>query len=384
MHLLLRALTSLHIGNNRIPIEHMHEIIAVVEAAPAMKVLCGVPFRDKTIAELDVRGQSLGVEGAVVVSRYLERNGALEILRMGNTQLAAKEAGRALAGALARNSVLKELDVSGNDWYTNSGDQGDGVGFAKELAVGIGANRSLVKFDVSKSSLCADGATLVAAALQDNHVMTDLNISDNHMTLGGSNISRAGSNYREMSGVVAMSNAIPTMGALTSLNISNNHLGICDDLPEGWTHDGSYYDCYRHHRVGNQRSPPAGAQSTGVRALADSIKNHGAFVSANLLGNNIGAEQARQLAAILKAHPTLKSLCGNEGGEAELDMSGQNLGADGVAMLAPEIVANGALTSLNMSSNGIGGRWDSSSCLAAEALQRITEVCHARSVELAI
>ena len=58
----------------------MNEIIALVEAKPTMKVLCAVPFRDKTITELDVSGQSLGVEGAVVIRRYLENNGALTSL----------------------------------------------------------------------------------------------------------------------------------------------------------------------------------------------------------------------------------------------------------------------------------------------------------------
>ena len=73
----------------------------------------------------------------------------------------------------------------------------------------------------------------------------------------------------------------------------------------------------------------------------------------NILKNNIGNEQAQNLAAILKEHATLRSLCGNKGDETELDMSGKRMGADGAIMLAPEIVANGALTSLDLSSNRI-------------------------------
>ena len=89
----------------------------------------------------------------------------------------------------------------------------------------------------------------------------------------------------------------------------------------------------------------------GVIALAGAIKNNGALVSANLLNNKIGVEQAQNLATILKEHASLKSLCGNKGDETELDMSGKEMGADGAIMLAPEIVANGAMTSLNVSSN---------------------------------
>ena len=74
-------------------------------------------------------------------------------------------------------------------------------------------------------------------------------------------------------------------------------------------------------------------------------------MTANLLNNRIGVEQAQKLVAVLKEHPTLKSLCGNKGDETELDMSGKEIGADGAIMLVPEIVTNGALTSLNLAGN---------------------------------
>ena len=72
---------------------------------------------------------------------------------MANNEMATKEAGQALAGALAGNSVLKELDVSGNDWYSNNTDRGDGAGFAQELAVGVKNNGALTSLNVSDNSL---------------------------------------------------------------------------------------------------------------------------------------------------------------------------------------------------------------------------------------
>jgi hypothetical protein len=68
-----------------------------------------------------------------------------------------------------------------------------------------------------------------------------------------------------------------------------------------------------------------------------------------VLGNKIGIEQAQVLAAILKEHSTLKSLCGHEGDETELNMSGKNIGAAGAIMLAPEIVDNGAMSKFTFS-----------------------------------
>ena len=87
--------------------------------------------------------------------------------------------------------------------------------------------------------------------------------------------------------------------------------------------------------------------------FADTASAIRALVSANLLYNNIGIEQAQNLATIFKEHATLKSLCGNKGDETELDMSGKRIGPAGAIMLAPEIAANGALASLDLSQNEI-------------------------------
>jgi hypothetical protein len=54
--------------------------------------------------------------------------------------------------------------------------------------------------------------------------------------------------------------------------------------------------------------------------------------------NDIGIEQAKALADILKEHPALKFHCGNKDDETELDMSGKNMRAEGAIMLVPEII----------------------------------------------
>jgi hypothetical protein len=92
---------------------------------------------------------------------------------------------------------------------------------------------------------------------------------------------------------------------------------------------------------------------SGVISLANAIPDMGAISSVNLLMNSIGIEQAQALASILKAHPTLKSLCGNKGDETELDMSGKKMESWDAIMLAPEITDNGAMMSLNLASNNL-------------------------------
>jgi hypothetical protein len=88
--------------------------------------------------------------------------------------------------------------------------------------------------------------------------------------------------------------------------------------------------------------------------LAIQPQDKGAISSVNLLKNSIGVAQAEAFVSILKEHPTLKSLCGNNGNETELDMSGKMRGAGDVIMLVPEIIDNGAMASLNLASNSLG------------------------------
>ena len=69
----------------------------------------------------------------------------------------AVQAGKALAEMLKVNSILRELDVSANaptSHYT------DGPGFAKELAIGVGANGALNKLTISGDSRRSEAVTI--------------------------------------------------------------------------------------------------------------------------------------------------------------------------------------------------------------------------------
>jgi Leucine-rich repeat (LRR) protein len=89
----------------------------------------------------------------------------------------------------------------------------------------------------------------------------------------------------------------------------------------------------------------------GVIALANAISDMGAISSVNLLKNDIGVAQAEDLVSILKGHLTLKSLCGNKGNETALDMSGKMNGAADAIMLVTEIIDSRALLQLDVSDN---------------------------------
>ena len=85
-------------------------------------------------------------------------------LNISANSILSKESGKALADALAQNTVLKSLDVSDNQNKWNDGTiKGtlDGAGFAKELAIGLGINGALVSLDISKNRIPDDQQQVV-------------------------------------------------------------------------------------------------------------------------------------------------------------------------------------------------------------------------------
>jgi hypothetical protein len=73
------------------------------------------------------------------------------VLSLKNNALGTKEAGKVLGEMLKENSVLKELDLSDNKYY--SGGWKTDPEFAEELAAGIKDNGALTQLDISDNKL---------------------------------------------------------------------------------------------------------------------------------------------------------------------------------------------------------------------------------------
>jgi hypothetical protein len=113
-------MTSLHVGRNSIPKKEMREIMALAMRMDSMKILCEVPFKDKTLTALDVSGKNLGTEGALVVAEYLDGNGALTSLNLSLNNLKA-EGGKIVAEAIkvtdnAMAVVLAPFSCPSDHW----------------------------------------------------------------------------------------------------------------------------------------------------------------------------------------------------------------------------------------------------------------------------
>jgi hypothetical protein len=131
---------------------------------------------------------------------------------------------------------------------------------------------------------------------------------------------------------------VPVMGGLTSINLSGNYLcGIRTD---------SYGDQHGTYTA------------EGITAITDALRVNGGLTKLSLAENELGEEGTKAIGEALEQNKTLK----------ELDISkfphrgsGSNIGGSaGAKHVAKMLGVNGALTTLNLSSNEIGGHWDRS------------------------
>jgi hypothetical protein len=155
-------------------------------------------------------------------------------------------------------------------------------------------------------------------------------------------------------GAIMLVPEIVDNGALKSLNLAANNLGRLV-LPEGWSgpdHGGEYRDPNGEY---HQQAP---AGSNAMIAIANGIKDMGGISSVNPLKNNIPVKHAQELVKIMQSKEKLVTLCGLSKEETELDFSGQRLDAGDAVLIANDISDIRALTSLNVSSNSFGSRWD--------------------------
>ena len=147
---------------------------------------------------------------------------------MGKNNIATKEAGEALGQALAHNSMLKELDISGDGYFTGI----DGPGFAKGIADGISANGALTSLDLSRNELRTEGAKHVAQAIK-GHVSAlrfDWYHFERDLTFGSTAVVYGYSYYNTTKGALETitfgdKQAVTMKTSMTEAKLSGKELG---------------------------------------------------------------------------------------------------------------------------------------------------------------
>jgi hypothetical protein len=82
--------------------------------------------------------------GVILLAGAIKNNEALTSLNMSKNHITGAEAGKALGDALAGNTVLKELDLSGERHSPNMD-----IGFVQAFTPGLSDNGALIKLGIS-------------------------------------------------------------------------------------------------------------------------------------------------------------------------------------------------------------------------------------------
>lgn len=307
--------------------------------------------------------------GAIALANAIKTHVQLVTLTMRGNTLKGVATGRAMGDAIATNTVLRELDLSSPgeriiDGIRQCFHPGDAA-FVEAFAVGLRANKTLTRLDLSNNPLYASGCKALADSLRGNHVMAELKLSVCDLSRDAT---RSATN---ISGVLAMCDAIPTMRALARLDMDANGLGKYT-LPLGWSEkygNAAGYG-YVHTDGRTQRDAPNGSNAVGGSALANAIRANPTLSSVNILKNEIPAEQAEMLVKVMRSNASLTTLCGLSGHETALDYNRHDLGDGDAVLVANDIRNHKAVTHLNLGNNAILSR--ASGKALAEALAHNT------------
>jgi Ran GTPase-activating protein (RanGAP) involved in mRNA processing and transport len=318
-----QIITNLNISSNNMTYDHgdMSGVVALADAIPDMGALSvlslknndlgtkdageviGEMLKMNSVLKLDLSGnyvsKSAGGDAAGFVqgiSKGIVGNGALTTLILKDNKLLTPTAGKVLSRMLAANTMLKELDVSSNNWEEHGRMKGDGPGFAKKLAVGISGNGALSSANLLGNSIPVEQAQELVKIMRSKENLTTfcgLSREETELNFSGQDLGAGDA--------VLIANDISDMGALTALNLADNKIGAT----VGWMIQPSFVtpdQRYKHSDGRIQGLLPEGEQlgkPEGVIAVANAIKDMGALARLNLASNSLGAKEAKIIAAVL-------------------------------------------------------------------------------------
>ena len=201
--------------------------------------------------------------------------------------------------------------------------EGEGIDDAADvLAAVLETNSTLTNLNLCYNNIGPTGAVSLATALEENTTLTNLELSFNHPGPAGAE---------------SLAKALKTNTTLTNLVLSFNNLGPAD--AESLATALKTNTTLANLNVSANNLGPAGAES-----LATALKTNTTLPNLDVSANNLGPAGAESLATALKTNTTLTNL----------DLSGNDFGPAGVESLATALKTNTTLTNLDLSDNGVG------------------------------
>jgi hypothetical protein len=332
-------------------------------------------MREDTMTELDVRNKGLQGPAAMLISSLIPATGGLTKISLAENKL-GEEGTKAICEALEQNKTLKELDISGS--FHGKSDNIGGAAGVKHVAKMLGVNGGLTSINLSKNHLTNYGTDMtgvkeLAAALGVNGGLTSIDLSNNRLCGVWTDYSGQHGTYTA-EGITAIADAMRVNGALTSISLANNMISgiggqysdgsgelrgafsiegiaaLADALSKSMTLRS--VDLSNNSLAGVNRSGHGTFRPEGINLIADAIRVNGALTMANFLGNQLDAESAKMLAEVAKQKGI--SLCGIQRDQTIADFRYKRLEPPDAILLASDLsqaVVTGGLTSINLSGN---------------------------------
>jgi hypothetical protein len=151
----------------------MRKIMAVAMRMDNMKILCEVPFKDKTLTELDVSGKNLGTDGALVVAGYLDDNRAISSVKLLKNKIDVDKA-EDLVRVLKEHPTLKSLcGNKGDETELDMSGKMSGAGDTIMLAAEIVGNGAMTSLNVKDNSLDDKGKAILSKANNLQYLICD-------------------------------------------------------------------------------------------------------------------------------------------------------------------------------------------------------------------
>ena len=265
-----------------------------------------------SLSSLNLRCNSIDVEGASSLSEALRVNTSLTSLNLGNNYICA-EGANFLSEALRVNTSLTSLDLASNSIHAEE---------AHSLSEALKVNTSLTSLSLHGNSIGADGAHFLSEALRVNTSLTSLDLARNFIHAEGAH---------------SLSEALKVNTSLTSLNLHLNSIvaGRANFLSEALRVNTSLTSL-------NLASNSIDAE--GAHSLSEALRVNTSLTSLDLACNSIHAEGAHSLSEALRVNTSLTSL----------NLCHNSIGAEGANFLSEALRVNTSLTSLNLSANSIG------------------------------
>ncbi|KAK3282026.1 hypothetical protein CYMTET_10220 [Cymbomonas tetramitiformis] len=327
-------------------------------------------LRRNVITELDLSGERLRSEDAVILGAVLVFNTSLNTLNLIGNNIGPKGA-KALAVALTPNAEgvfntsLNTLDLT----YNQIGAEG-----AKALAVALAPNAegvfngSLNTLDLCANGIGPEGAKALAAALTPNEQGV-FNTSLSTLDLGSNKIGPEGA--KALAVALTPNGEGVFNGSLNTLDLRGNKIGVEGaealavvltpnkqgvfntslnivtitpgvELPIG---------ALRRNELTELELSRKGLTREDAIILGAALVSNGSLNTLNVWGNELELEGARALADAVRQRNAPIKLCGSLLDVEELNLTDKRLRPGDALLLANDLVFNTSLNTLNLESH---------------------------------